>query len=343
MNEKFDNIIRQRIYQRVPINQLIRAGIKDFYVAGNSLNKLAPNDIDIFPVSDFFNRDQALKLGTIVSETKNATTVKVNVDDTIQHQTVDDQNEIRVVGKTITIQLCNYSHDSLEKLVESFDFAHIRIGAKINVSGTVESVYYTKDYIDAKMCQSTEYIGSEYPLSSLMRAFKYAKRGDFAGNSHIFSVFKVLTDIVHRGFKNYDDFKDQLDAIDLGLVPENKNELADSGLSDSGLDYSDEGNAILNKLVTFLSLGKQGVCKDSGLSFEYAKALDDRFEEGEEAISNNSKLTYEYWKILQRAAAKRNEKIERLPEVMHNKMLMYAMEKDYYASYYLRSITSSAA
>jgi len=343
MNEKFDNIIRQRIYQRVPISQLSTAGIKNFYVAGNSLNKNAPNDIDIFPVKDFFTRNQASKLGEIVSETRNAITVKVNVDNTLHHQTVDDQNEIKVVGKTITIQLCNYTHESIEKLVESFDFSHIRVGAEININGSVDKVYYAQDYIDAKMCQSTEYIGSEYPLSSLIRAFKYAKRGDFAGNSHIFSVFKVLTDIVHRGFKDYDDFKDQLDAIDLGLVPENKNELFDSGLSDSGLDYSDEGNEVLNKLVTFLSLGKHGVCKDSALSFEYAKALNDRFEEGEEAISNNSKLAYEYWKILQRSAARKNEKIDKLPEFMHNKMLMYAMEKDYYANYYLRSITNSAA
>jgi hypothetical protein len=343
MNEKFDNIIRQRIYQRVPISQLSAAGIKNFYVAGNSLNKNAPNDIDIFPVKDFFTRNQASKLGAIVSETRNAITVKVNVDNTLHHQTVDDQNEIKVVGKTMTIQLCNYTHESIEKLVESFDFSHIRIGAEINSNGIVDKVYYSKDYMDAKMCQSTEYIGSEYPLSSLIRAFKYAKRGDFAGNSHIFSVFKVLTDIIHRGFKNYDDFKDQLDAIDLGLVPENKEELSTSGLSETGLDYSADGKDILNKLVNFLSLGKQGICKDAQLSFEYAKTLDDRFEEGEDAISNNPKLAYDYWNILQRAAAKRNEKIERLPELMHNKMLMYAMEKNYYADYYLRSITNYAA
>lgn len=343
MNEKFDNIIRQRIYQRVPILQMQKAGILHFYVAGNSLNKLAPNDIDVFPVHGSFTKWQAEKLGTIVSETRNAITVKVNVENTLHHQNGEDQNEIKVSGKVVTIQLCNYNHENLEKLVKSFDFSHIRIGAEIDTTGSVSQIYYAQDYIDSKICQSTEYIGSEYPLSSLIRAFKYAKRGDFAGNSHIFSVFKVLTDIIHRGFKNYDDFKDQLDAIDLGLVPENKEELENSGLSEAGLDYSEEGNKVLSKLVTFLSLGKQGICKDADFSFQYAKAMDDRFEEGEEAISTNSYYAYEYWKLLQSVAKRKNEKIERLPELMHNKMLMYAMEKDQYANYYFRSITSSAA
>jgi hypothetical protein len=341
MNNKFENVIRQRICQRVPLNKFSAAGIHEFYVAGNSLNKLAPNDIDIFPIESLFTRDQASRLGNIVSETKNAITVKVNLDENLTHQNGAEQNEIHSFGKTITVQLCNYQHKDLITLVNSFDFSHIQIGAKISVGESIDQIYYTNEYSESKLCQSTEYTGSEYPLSSLIRAFKYAKRGDFSGNSHIFSVFKVLVDIVGRGFKDYQDFKNQLDAIDLGLVPENQSELSDSGLSDTGLDYSEEGNLVLNKLMNFLYLGKQGITKDPGLSFEYAKTLGGRFEEGEEAISSRSNLIYEYWNILNKNK-ELNEK-EKLPELLHNKMIVYGMNNDYYANLYLRSIVSKVA
>lgn len=148
-----------------------------------------------------------------------------------------------------------------------------------------------------------------------------------------------MADIVGRGFKDYQDFKNQLDAIDLGLVPENQNELSDSGLSD-GLDYSEEANLVLNKLMNFLYLGKQGIIKDPELSFEYAKTLGRRFEEGEKAIvSSSSNLIYEYWNILNKNKGL-NEK-EKLPEILHNRMILYGMDNDYYAKLYLRSISKT--
>jgi len=384
MNEKFDNIIRQRIYQRVPLNKLNEAGICAFYVGGNSLNKQPPNDIDIFPVKTLFTFEQASKLGNVVSSTKNAMTVKVDLEKTISHQTVDGQNEIEVGGKTITVQLCNYLHDDLEKLVNSFDFSHIQIGAEVSHNDI--RVYYTKNYEDAKMCQSTEYIGSEYPLSSLIRAFKYAKRGDFAGNSHIFSVLKVLTDVVHRGFDGFDDFKDQLDAIDLGLVPENQKELADAGLvaeKEAGLDFSSEGMSVLNKLMNIMVLSRKAICKDAATSYEYAQALGERFEQGEDAIAKHPKFSLDYARSVLKGRFEKGEDaiaqedmfsiayarevlkgrfekgekaigesasalyqysnlFEVLPEELHNRMMVYALDNDYYAKAYLSRVSKAA-
>lgn len=311
MSEKFDNIIRQRIYQRVPIEQIKAAGIESFYVAGNSLNKQPPNDIDIFPVASLFTKDQASKLGNIVSETKNATTIKVPFNGTLHHQTVDGTTDIEFSGKTITIQLCNYHHESLEKLVNSFDFSHIQIGAlvdtnKYDSSKNIE-VYYTKAYEDAKMCQSTEYVGSEYPLSSLIRAFKYSKRGDFAGNSHIFSVFKLLNDIIIRGFNDFEDFKNQLDAIDLGLVPENPKELEEAGMASAGLDFSEEGQNVLNKLMNLLIIGRKAICKDAPSAYEYAKLIGKRFEEGENIIALDGKISCDYAKFIMKGRFEKAE------------------------------------
>jgi hypothetical protein len=381
MNEKFDNIVRNRIYQRVPFGQIEAAGIAEFYVAGNSLNKQPPNDIDIFPVGNPFTKEQAQKLGFIVCETRNAITVKVNLDSTMNHHTVDGENEINIGGRTVTVQLCNYHHENLEKLVNSFDFAHIQIGAKVDRTGI--EVYYTKAYEDSKLCQSTEYIGSEYPLSSLLRAFKYAKRGDFAGNSHIFSVLKVLTDIVHRGFDDFNDFKDQMDAIDLGLVPENKEEMSEAGFSGS------ENTNVLDKLMNFLILGKKAICKDAEIAYNYAQVLGGRFEEGEKAISKNAELSLQYAKNIIKGRFEKGEEViskhvelslvyaslikerfekgeeaiaqngsyslfnywnfikkdnsQRLPENLHNMMIVWGMEKDYHAKLYLANFMDKAA
>lgn len=206
------NVIKSRIFSRVPIKE-IRKIIPHFYIGGNSLNRNTPNDIDVFPAS---NCEFTFNLDTkILSSTKNATTISID---------------------GITVQFCNYRHSSLKELVDSFDFSHIQVGAEIN--GDDCDVYFSDAYIKSKLTQSTEFAGSEYPLSSLIRAFKYQERGDFAGKSYIFSVLDILNTIIERGFSNYPDFKDQLDAVDLGLLPE---------------DFKDMNLGVLTRLFKNLS------------------------------------------------------------------------------------------
>lgn len=207
MNLVANNIIKRRILKRIEHIGFALLNIESVIVAGNSLNRKRPNDIDLFPVEkgDF---DKILDLigvgdvpGKILSVTENASTV-------------------RYFGSVI--QFCNYHAPTLKELVESFDFSHIQIGALIKTSPSVsvEELYYTEAYEAAQITGTTTFVGSKYPLSSLVRAFKYRKRGDFPGNSHIPSVMKILTAIIERGFYGYDDFKDQLDAVDLGLLDE---------------------------------------------------------------------------------------------------------------------------
>lgn len=360
--EKFKNTVVQRIYQRVPVNALFNAGILEFYVGGNSLNKQSPNDIDLFPVGERFTNEQANKLGEVLCSTKNATTVKVNFTNSINHQTIDGINEVESSSKFIIVQLCNYEHKSLQNLVDSFDFSHIQIGAQVDINSNgylnVEEVYYTEDYLNSKLCQTTEYTGSEYPLSSLIRAFKYSKRGDFAGNSHIFSVFKLLTDIISRGFDNYEDFKDQLDAVDLGLVPENQDDL-EKASKDAGLDFSSSGLEVLEKFMNLLVISKKAIAQDADLSAQYAYILGKRFEDGEHSISKNPKLSCDYardivkgrftlgedaistetrWIYNYYDALKNNNANAELPETLHNIMLANGIKGDSYAKYYLSSI-----
>lgn len=71
------------------------------------------------------------------------------------------------------------------------------------------------------MLQKTFFVGSEYPLSSLIRLVKYAKRGLYPKRrDYTADILRILTAIIERGYSGYEDFKDQLDAIDLGYEGE---------------------------------------------------------------------------------------------------------------------------
>lgn len=137
-----------------------------------------------------------------------------------------------ISGKVV--QFCKYKKESLYKLVESFDFAHIQVGTRVEIewrpggfegdpggyeSSTVDEVAYTPDWEQSHLLETTWYTGSEYPLSSLIRTVKYFQRGAYA-NKHEYKVdiLNILSDIISRGYKDYPDYKDQLAAIDLLLL-----------------------------------------------------------------------------------------------------------------------------
>lgn len=198
-----DETIRYRIKKRVPWEALQKLlTIDKVYIAGNCLNRSNPNDIDLFPV----NRMDFLRYESdhVLSRTPNAITVRED---------------------GVIIQLCDYHWPSLKELVDSFDFAHIQIGAKIDIRHSiVEEIYYSNNWVLAHQIESTWFTGSAFPLSSLIRSNKYIQREDFAGKSYIPSILDIITAIVTRGFKDYQDFKNQLDAVDLGLLPEDMND-----------------------------------------------------------------------------------------------------------------------
>lgn len=69
-------------------------------------------------------------------------------------------------------------------------------------------------------------LNDSYPMSSLIRAFKYKERGNFGDGSYIACVFAILNQFLRRGFDSYDDFKDQLAAVDLAMLNENEGNTA---------------------------------------------------------------------------------------------------------------------
>jgi hypothetical protein len=207
---KIEELFSKRIEKRLkPFAGVLRSvlGSKPgFYFAGGGLLKDC-HDIDLFPMSQGdFNGLEFPESYVCLGQTRNAQTIK-------QLST----------GKII--QLCSYYHPSLKELVNSFDFSHIQIGAEMafigkgeDLSLVVEHLYYTDAFTDAHSLEQTWYVGSEYPMSSLIRLFKYKERGVLPSRLYIGQAVIILADIVKRGFRDYNDFKDQLDAVDLGLL-----------------------------------------------------------------------------------------------------------------------------
>lgn len=111
----------------------------------------------------------------------------------------------------VKIQLCKYNYPTMKQLVESFDFAHVQIAYDV----FSQEVVYTEQAKESFISHTTTFTGSEYPLSSLIRLSKYYERGFIAGRGLIGEVLLIFKAVVERGFKDYEDFKDQLNAIDL--------------------------------------------------------------------------------------------------------------------------------
>ena len=122
------------------------------------------------------------------------------------------------------VQLCKYNYHTMKQLVESFDFAHVQIAYDI----FTQEVTYTEQAKEAFISRTTTFTGSEYPLSSLIRLNKYYERGRIQGRGLIGEALLIFKAILERGFKDYDDFKDQLNAIDLNFFDTEggKNDLA---------------------------------------------------------------------------------------------------------------------
>lgn len=151
------------------------------------------NDIDVF----FYNsKDYGNAVDAICTVYKYFRTVNC-----VTITTKDD----------VKVQLCKYNYPTMKQLVESFDFAHVQIAYDV----FSQEVAYTEQAKNAFTSHTTTFTGSEYPLSSLIRINKYYKRGFIEGRGLIGEVLLIFKAILERGFEDYEDFKDQLNAIDL--------------------------------------------------------------------------------------------------------------------------------
>lgn len=205
-----------------------------FALAGGCLVTDPPNDYDVYPMSKHakcFDR-RSIKAGlvslrkthdcAVLFESRNALTVCVD-------------------GKHI--QFCDYvrmnysvpTKPSLSELVRSFDYAHVQVGVSFTptednkgsiCTPKVDHIYYTDGYLETLITKQTKYSGTEFPFGSLIRLRKYDKRGLFPLSRYRLTVLDILADIINRGFTDYEDFKAQLEAVDLRVLTKDESDSA---------------------------------------------------------------------------------------------------------------------
>lgn len=181
---------------------------RPFYLAGGALCGDEVHDFDLYPV--YGDQFDAARIAAKITETCGKDAVVVYAS--------PNALTVRLLAKNQVVQFCSYVKPTLEELVDSFDFSHIQVGIEFRGNGCApfhEHVYYTDAFVLANVTRKTVYTGSEYPMSSLMRLFKYHKRGKLNKTEVAQSAMKILKDVVARGYENYEDYKNQLDAVDL--------------------------------------------------------------------------------------------------------------------------------
>ena len=218
MSNKIEEKIREEIINRVNarlgkvpeeicdyLSKYMPGGL--MYVAGGFCNPGVPNDMDIYPIND-----KMATFNTMARSEDNGFS--------FCYDSGDEKNTLSFSYRRKIYQICRYIKPSLKDLVDSFDFAHIQVGCLVDVGYPlrVKDVYFTDDYVVSRTIGRSYYTGTEYPLSSLIRAFKYASRDELGNRKDISNtVLSILSDIIDRGYSSYDDFKDQLASIDLLL------------------------------------------------------------------------------------------------------------------------------
>jgi hypothetical protein len=137
------------------------------------------------------------------------------------------KNAITSVKDGRTIQFCKHWKDSLEKMVDSFDFAHTQCGVLITPQKSEDGLtfhisepFFTPAWAEWINTGKTDYTGTDYPLSSLIRAGKLFKKDLLKPKEYQTMLLRILIDVAERGFKDGADLREQLDAIDLAYVVE---------------------------------------------------------------------------------------------------------------------------
>jgi hypothetical protein len=179
---------------------LLNQGIRDVIIAGGSLMKGHPSDIDLFPVE--------LEANSLAEFLR-----FVKADD-------DEQLKEVVVGP-YTLQFCKETAD-LGLLVRGFDFAHCQVGVQFFCSRPsdiwkVKDTYFTSNFLAAMAVQGTFYVGGKWPLRSLARIPKVASKLGLTKLETQALSYQVAADIAVRGLEAVID-EDQSFAALLGVA-----------------------------------------------------------------------------------------------------------------------------
>ena len=182
--------IATRALQKIePIIDYMRAlDILKFTVAGGALFKGPCNDIDIWPCP--YDYDNYRKLFN--------TKVPIDLNKKIQYFE-------QKFGETCKVQFCIYPVLPIGELIETFDFAHCKAAAAIEIdkdSGKVHALgRVSPDFIASMAAQTTFYCQShEFPLRSIYRVGKVAQKLNMTGDEARDLGCQVVSSLIKQGF-----------------------------------------------------------------------------------------------------------------------------------------------
>lgn len=185
-NKTATEIIKQAIHDRMAarlryiefVEFMNELDLTSAYICGNACNAAKPNDYDVYltpeEVAEFRHKKlEDLKDIKVASKTKNSITF--------------------IFKESTVIQVCTYNKPSLQELINSFDFSYCRVGVAVSIDREtdwlkIDEVAITDEYIQYLASGTTEYVASEYPMSSLIRVVKTNEKGLFNGRSYIRSI-----------------------------------------------------------------------------------------------------------------------------------------------------------
>ena len=215
-DSKLSDEMINRLKRRVDIKTLYDIVGHRYTVAGGAILASEPHDYDIYAT----DKNEPLDLDAIQEKAEACGWKKVCM--TRNALTLRDPN-----GRIF--QFCTYAKCDTSELVRTFDFAHCQAGIDVRYMFGDKpfcTFHCTSSFMQAMLLQKTFFVGSDYPTSSLIRLVKYVKRGLYpARRDYLADMLRILTAIIDRGFADYDDFKDQLDAIDLNYDGEEVSDL----------------------------------------------------------------------------------------------------------------------
>ncbi len=94
-----------------------------------------------------------------------------------------------------------------EEIHKNYDFIHVT-----NYMTEEQGLALNKDALISIMSKELKYIGSKYPLSSIIRTRKFIRRGWTCGASEF---LKMIYDVSKLDLENYDVLRDQLIGVDV--------------------------------------------------------------------------------------------------------------------------------
>jgi hypothetical protein len=177
-------VIGERAARRIGpelTEHLRNAGVSEFVVFGGACLRGAPADIDLAPAEG--KRAAFVQLAE-----------KLKAEPTAQYGKLEADG--------VPVQLCLVDDQPLRTFIESFDFAHCKVGVRLawqKRKWVPKEAYLGPEFLAAMLTQGTFYTGGRWPLRSLTRTAKVAEKLELSTDECHVLAMQVVKHIYTKG------------------------------------------------------------------------------------------------------------------------------------------------